>query len=41
MMELKKMPKVVGCIACGYRTDKSNEIAAWDGCPNCKFPKGN
>ncbi len=36
-MELKKMPKVVGCIACDFRTDVPKEIDAFrvDGCPNC------
>lgn len=37
-MELKKMPKVVGCIACEFRTDEPKEIELFraNGCPNCE-----
>lgn len=37
MMELKKMSKVVGCIACEFRTDEPTEIELFrvNGCPNC------
>jgi len=41
MMELKKMPKVVGCLLCGYRTDQPQQIDLFrvNGCPNCKEAK--
>jgi hypothetical protein len=39
MMELKKMPVMKGCLFCNYRTDDPIEIAAWNGCPNCKEAK--
>jgi hypothetical protein len=41
MMELKKMPLVVGCIGCNYRTTSPEEIDLFraNGCPNCKEAK--
>jgi len=41
MMELKKMPKVVGCLLCGYRTATPDEIDLFraNGCPNCDKEK--
>jgi hypothetical protein len=37
MMELKKMPKTVGCLACGLRTENTKEIEEFqaNGCPSC------
>jgi hypothetical protein len=38
MLEQKKVPLVVGCLNCDFRTDEPNEIEKFDlnGCPNCK-----
>ena len=32
------MPKIVGCIACEFRTDEPTEIESFraNGCPNCE-----
>ena len=37
MMELKKMPRVVGCLLCDFRTDEPKEIELFraNGCPKC------
>jgi hypothetical protein len=37
MLEQKKVPLVVGCLECNFRTDEPNEIEKFDlnGCPIC------
>jgi hypothetical protein len=37
MLEQKKVPLVVGCLNCDFRTDEPNEIEKFDlnGCPIC------
>jgi hypothetical protein len=38
MMELKKMPRVVGCLVCEFRTDETEAIELFraNGCPDCE-----
>jgi hypothetical protein len=37
MLEQKKMPLVIGCLNCNFRTEDENEMKMFDlnGCPNC------
>ena len=43
MMELKKMPLVVGCLGCDFRTNDPKQIDNFraNGCPDCANKRRN